>query len=129
MPSIFPEITTGGGVVVRDIAGNPTNPPDVHNAYVPPATFVASCEITALPTTCDARIEAKHINAIVSELLALAECFDANGVWDCTKLNNLCAAFNVWVEANRLWFDQVSIVGAGTQADPLHVVSIDCGSY
>ena len=44
---------------------------------------------TALPANCEARIEPKQINAIVSEMLALAECYDADGPWDCTTINNM----------------------------------------
>lgn len=100
MPGILPELDTAGAVVYRDAAGNPTNPPDMHNAYSPAPAFLSTCELTALPTTCDARIEAQQINAIVSELLAFAECMDPNGPWDCESLKNLCAAFNAWVIAN-----------------------------
>src|SRR6187401_1341865 len=95
MPSIFPE-TSAGGLAIRTGAGAPTNPPDVQNAYVPPAAYVASCTLTALPSNCDARIEPKQVNAIVSELLALSVCWDANGPWDCARLDNLCRAFNTW---------------------------------
>jgi len=98
MPGALPEITTAGAVVYRDSAGNPTSPPEVHNAYSPLPAFKSTCDLTALPSNCDARIEAKQINAIVSELLALAECFNPNGTWDCTKLNNLCTAFTAWVD-------------------------------
>jgi hypothetical protein len=101
MPGILPEITTGGAVVYRDAAGNPLNPPEVHNAYSPTPIFtIAPCDATALPSNCDARIEAKQINAIVSELLALAECFQPNGLWDCNSLQNLCKAFTAWAAWN-----------------------------
>jgi len=100
MPGILPELTTGGAVVYRDAAGNPTNPPEVHNAYPPAPAFLSTCELTALPSNCDARIEAKQINAIVSELLSFAECLDPDGQWDCAKLNNLCTAFAAWAALN-----------------------------
>jgi hypothetical protein len=128
MPGILPE-DVAGGLVIRDAGGVATNPPNVQNAYVPSAAFISTCELTALPTDCTARIEARQINAIVSELIALAECFDANGPWDCNSLTNLCAAFTVWVEEGRIVVDGVSIVGAGTVADPYRVGLIDCGSY
>ncbi|MBO4228386.1 hypothetical protein [Bradyrhizobium neotropicale] len=95
--SIFPDSTTAGGLVVRDEAGNATNPPNVPSAYVPAPAFVSSCLITALPAE---RIEAKQINAIVSELLALAEGFDPDGPWDCNVLTNLRAAFAEWVDVH-----------------------------
>jgi hypothetical protein len=96
MPGILPDIETAGGVVYRDVNGSPTNPPDVNNAYPPAPPFHSTCELTALPSNCDARIEPKQINAIVSELLSLAECWDPFGSWDCDQLRNLCAAFSAW---------------------------------
>jgi hypothetical protein len=96
LPSIFPELTAGG-LVVRDAAGNPTNPPAVERAYVPPAAYAITCLETALPSDCTARIEPRQLNAVVSELVALAECFDPNGPWDCNSLRNLCAAFQAWL--------------------------------
>jgi hypothetical protein len=117
-----------GGIIYRDIAGVALNPPGVQNAYSPPATFVANCGLTALPSDCTARIEAKQINAIVSELISLAECFDPNGVWDCGSFNNLCAAFQQWVISDSE-VDGISIVGTGSPADPFTVGTIDCGSY
>jgi len=129
MPGILPEIDTAGGVVYRDASGNPLLPPEVYNAYSPSAAFLSNCLLTALPENCDGRIEARQINAIVSEMLALAECFDPDGPWDCTKLTNLCTAFNAWVAAHCVYVDNVSIVGAGTQANPYRVNLIDCGTY
>jgi hypothetical protein len=98
MPSIFPDQNTGGGVVYRDAAGNPIDLPHVHNAYSPAPGYIITCPPTALPSDCEARIEPIQINAIVSELLALSECWDANGPWDCTHLNNLCRAFREWAK-------------------------------
>src|SRR6478735_5068776 len=95
MSGIFPE-TVAGGLPIRNPDGSPTNNPDVHNAYVPAPGYVSDCELTALPTDCTARIEARQINAIVSELLSLAECLDADGPWQCYSPNNLCTSFNVW---------------------------------
>ncbi len=174
MASILPDVTTGGAVVIRDATGAPTNPPDVHGAYVPSAAFISTCLLTALPETCEARIEPKQINAIVSELLAFAECLDPNGPWDCNSLTNICNAFTTWAAGalvspihisdtppvgakdNDLWWesdtatlfilyndgdttqwvqvsgaimDNVSIIGAGTIANPHHVGTIDCGSF
>ncbi|MGY3615653.1 hypothetical protein [Bradyrhizobium sp. USDA 10063] len=95
--SIFPDSTTAGGLVIRDEAGQPTNPPNVPSAYVPAPEYVITCPPTALPADCTARLEAKQVNAIVSELLALAEYYDPDGPWDCNSLTNLRAAFAEWV--------------------------------
>jgi hypothetical protein len=97
MPSIFPDVESAGALVVRDAAGVALHPDGVQNAYSPPATYVANCLITGLPSDCEARIEPRQINAIVSELVALAECLDPNGPWDCSSLKNLCAAFEAWL--------------------------------
>ena len=98
---IFPE-DHAAAVVIRDVAGNPTYPPEVEKAYSPSPAFLSTCLMTALPSNCEARIEPRQINAIVSELVAFAECMDPNGPWDCAALNNLCAAFNAWVELNMV---------------------------
>jgi hypothetical protein len=130
---IFPRQDTAGGVPIRsDLDGSPLNPVDVENAYVPAPGFVTTCVMTALPTNCDSRIEPPQINALVSELVALAECFDADGPWDCTKLNNLCTMFTTWVSLNVFpppVMDGVSIVGAGTEADPYRVGLVDGGTF
>lgn len=99
MTGILPLITAGG-VVTRDAAGAATNPPGVQNAYVPGVDFNFTCEPTALPSTCDARIFPSQINAIMSELISLGECFDSDGTWDCASLTNLCSLFNQWVADN-----------------------------
>lgn len=99
--SILPDTTTAGGIVYRDAAGNPLDPPDVFNAYSPAAAFTSSCLLTALPSTCDARIEPKQINAIVSELISFAECMNPDGVWNCDSLKNLCAAFTAFTSVIR----------------------------
>lgn len=98
MTGIFPE-AVAGGLVIRNPDGTPTNPPGVQSAYVPAPGYVSDCDLTALPSDCTARIEAKQINAIVSELLALAECFDPDGPWQCTAPNNLCMSFTTWQAA------------------------------
>src|SRR6188472_3717431 len=98
--SIFPDEASAAGVVYRDAAGSPLNPPDVHNAYPPLPPFLSTCLITALPSNCDARIEPRQINAIVSELLSFAECLDPTGTWNCDSLKNLCAAFTAWAMLN-----------------------------
>jgi len=96
MPSIFPEINAGG-VYIRDADGNPLNPPGVERAYAPPPIYQTTCQLTALPSDCDARIEPRQINAIVSELVALSQCWEPFGTgWDCNVLNNLCNSFQTW---------------------------------
>ncbi|MEY9493761.1 hypothetical protein [Bradyrhizobium elkanii] len=129
---IFPE-SSAGAIALRDLDGNPTNPPNVQNAYPPPAAYVTSCPITALPSDCTARIEARQINNIVSELLAFAECLDPDGPWDCNSLKNLCAAFSTWAAlhggGSAVVVDGISIVGSGTVADPYKVGTVDGGSY
>jgi len=99
--TIFPDTESAGAVEIRDPAGVPIPQPEVNNGYVPPPEYVATCAISALPSNCDARIEPRQINAIVSELVAFAECLDTNGPWDCNSLKNLCSAFTTWVYANR----------------------------
>lgn len=126
---IMPDPVTGGGSVYRDANGNPTFPDNVQNAYSPAPGFLTTCQLTALPADCVGRIEAKQLNAMVSEMIALAECFDANGPWDCNSLTNMCRAFNQWVIDHCIYVDNVSIVGTGTQSSPYRVGLVDCGSY
>ena len=95
--SIFPN-EPAGGLEIRDGAGAPTFPPAVENAYVPDPAFASTCPLTALPSDCTARIEPRQINAMVSEMVALAECWDPDGPWDCASLQNLCAAFRIWAD-------------------------------
>ncbi|MGY2987723.1 hypothetical protein [Bradyrhizobium sp. USDA 4508] len=129
--SIFPNQTTAGGLVIRDDDGNPTNPSNVPSAYVPAPGYVIDCPPTALPADCTARITAEQMNSVVSELIALAECFDPDGPWSCNSLTNLCAAFNVkWATIPPLpIIDGVTIIGAGTAADPWRVGALDAGEY
>lgn len=94
---IFPE-DVAGGLVIRDAAGAPVVQPEVHNAYRPAPSFYSTCLLTALPTNCDARIEARQVNAIVSELVSFAECLNPSGTWNCDSLKNLCASFSAWME-------------------------------
>ena len=99
MPGIFPE-STAGGLVIRDGAGAPTSPPNVINAYPPMPAFLSTCLLTGLPSDCSARVEPQQINAIVSELVAFAECLNPAGTWNCATLKNICAAFASWSAAN-----------------------------
>jgi len=99
--SVFPDIDSAGGVVYRLIDGTCLAPlPDIHNADCPDPAYKSTCDITALPSNCDARIEPRQINAIVSELLNFAACIDPTGTWNCDSLRNLCAAFTNWALLN-----------------------------
>jgi hypothetical protein len=99
--SIFPDSGSAGGIVYRNADGTCLTPlPDIVNVDCPPASYKSTCDITALPSNCDARIEPRQINAIVSELLNFAACIDPNGTWNCDSLRNLCAAFTAWAQIN-----------------------------
>ena len=128
MPGILPEVIAGG-IVYRDATGSALHPPNVVNAYPPVPAFISTCELTALPSDCTARIEPRQINAIVSELLSFAECLDPNGPWSCESLTNLCSAFTVWAAAHVVHADGVSIIGDGSVAAPFTVKLIDCGTW
>ncbi len=95
MPGIFPE-HLAGGLDIRDSAGNALWPSGVERAYAPAPAFVSDCQFTALPSDCTARWEPRQANAIVSELVSLAECWSPGGVWTCSSLHNMCNAFNTW---------------------------------
>jgi len=99
--SIYPDIDSAGGVVYRNADGTCLAPlSGVHNTYCPPVSYKSTCDITALPSNCDARIEPRQINAIVSELLSFAACLDPDGPWDCNSNQNLCAAMTAWALLN-----------------------------
>ena len=99
--SIYPDIDSAGGIVFRNADGTCLLPqPDLHNVDCPPPTYKSTCNITALPANCDARIEPRQINAIVNELLNFAACIDPNGTWNCDSLRNLCSAFTAWANIN-----------------------------
>ena len=95
MSGIFPDAMFGG-VIIRNTIGVGTNPPGVVNAYVPPSTFVSTCQITALPSDCVGRFAPQQMNAIQSELLALAVALNPSGTWNCGSVNNLAAGFAAW---------------------------------
>lgn len=99
--SIFPDIATTGSKVFRHPDGSCLLPlDDIHNTQCPPSSYKSTCDLTALPSTCDARIEPRQVNAIVAELLSLAACMNPVGSWNCDSLNNLCGAFQAWTGAN-----------------------------
>ena len=95
MPGILPDLGSGG-VVVRDGAGAPTSPPGVYNAYIPDPAFTSTQPLTALPENCLAHLAPAQVNAVVSEMLCLAETLDPTGNWDGGALCNLSVAFNNW---------------------------------
>lgn len=120
MTAILPD-AVNGGVIVRDANGAATNPPNVSNAYIPPSAFITTCQLTALPNDCTARITPAQINALVSELLCLAATLSATGVWNCASTCNLSSMFQAWV-ALHMRADGTTIQGAGTQADPYKII-------
>lgn len=120
MPGIFPDLINGG-LVIRDEDGTCTPQLNVENAFCPPATFITSCKITALPSDCTARLSARQLNAIVSEILCLAATLTPEGEWDCEDTCNLSAAFSAWVLANNVT-DGITIGGNGTVSDPFRVI-------
>lgn len=63
----------------------------VEYATKPDAPFSISCDYLAHPSDCSARIMPAQINAMVSELLNLAGCFNPDGSWNCENTDNLCA--------------------------------------
>lgn len=95
MPGIFPELSDNA-VVVRDENGQPVPAVGVSNAYIPVASFVTTCSMTALPDSCYSKISPAQINAIVSELVCLAQAWSSTGEWDCNDLCNLSKSFNLW---------------------------------
>jgi hypothetical protein len=94
---LFPDPASAGGLIYRKQDGTSTPQVGVENAYPPAPAFGATCDFTALPSDCTARVEPRQVNAIVSELLSFAECLNPNGTWDCASLKNLCSAFSAWV--------------------------------
>lgn len=119
MAGILPS-ATNGGVITRDLAGTCTNVGNVTNVYCPPATFVATCDLTALPNDCTARITPAQINALVSELMCLASSLSATGVWSCGSVCNLSNMFQAW-SATHMLADQTTILGDGTPGSPYSV--------
>ena len=125
---VFPN-EIAGGLPIRDQDGAPTNPVAVENAYVPAPEYVSTCDLTALPSDCTARIEPRQINAIVSELLSFAECLDADGPWDCASPTNLCAAFLDWVSKFHpsVFVTPPELTGNGLEATPITFTGITTG--
>lgn len=87
----------------------------VENASKPAAPFSLSCQYTAHPSDCAARILPDQINAFVSEMLNLAGCFNPEGTWNCDATNNLClnwTAYRVEVGPGTLTGDVHEIICA-----------------
>lgn len=87
MSSILP--ASGSGSVL-------STDPNVVNVYIPPESFSISCDYTALPSSCDARILPTQINAIVSEMIALMAYLNPDGSFDCFSVTNLTTSFNFY---------------------------------
>jgi len=87
MPGIIPDALTGG-ISWEDLS--------VEYASRPPEPFNIQCAYLALPTDCSARIMPGQINAMVSEMLNLAGCFNPDGSWDCEATNNLCTNWTAY---------------------------------
>ena len=101
MSSIFPD-SAFGGVVTRNAAGLAVAlPAGAINVRVPPAAFKFTGGLpTAYDLTCTTRWSPPMMNAIVSEMVALAEAMTPTGTWNSSNLNNLAAAFAAWAAAN-----------------------------
>lgn len=97
MAGLFPDLSNGG-IVYRDLSGNPTGAAGLSFAYPPAAQFTATCALTALPNNCSARLTPEQINALVSELVCLGEAFVPDGEWRCAVTCNLSRLFQEWVE-------------------------------
>jgi hypothetical protein len=113
MGSILPG--AGSGFIAWDS-------PDAVNAFEV-STFTIGCDYVVLPQNCDARIFPSQINAIVSEMIALMQCFDPDGTFDCDSVNNLCTTFTVYADdvASTLTNldSRVSVLeGSGVLANP-----------
>lgn len=111
MPSIFPNVAAGGV---------PSTSPSASNSYTFGEDFTSTCNETALPEDCSARILPGQINAIVSELKCFTETLTPEGTWNCGDLCNLGTAFEGWESTHKLP-DNVTIVGTGTLGDGYRV--------
>lgn len=97
MTSIFPN-GEAGGLIIRDPeTGAPVEQPEVYNAEYPVQLNI-NCDLTALPSTCDARVAPEQINAIVSELINFYVAMAPAREWDCSELDNLASAFEEFVQ-------------------------------
>lgn len=124
MAGIIPDSLTGG-ISWTNLS--------VVNASRPADPFQISCEYLALPSDCSARIMPDQINAMVSEMLNLAGCFNPDGTWNCEATNNLCANWTAYrTEAGsgtNLWNDMQAHLCANpevTAANPTGVAFFYC---
>lgn len=88
MPGIIPKASAG--------AINANNS-SVESSATLPETFAMDCMYLGLPSDCSARILPSQINALVSEMLNLAACFDPNGTWACGEVDNMCTAWHKYI--------------------------------
>ena len=123
MTGILPDIGNGA-LAVRSQNGVCLNPANVQSSYCPPPEFTSSQEITALPSDCNARISAAQINALASELLCFMVAINPTGSYNAGSVCNLAEAFVTW-QQNRFVVDGETISGAGTIADPYHIIPIE----
>lgn len=72
------------------------NAPNVEGVTPIPDDFSISCTYRVLPSDCNYRILPEQINALVSEMINLAACFDPEGTWHCGQLDNLCNTFTTF---------------------------------
>ena len=125
MPGVFPEVENGA-VIVRGLDGVCTGTLEAPNAYCPPATFTSTCAITALSEDCVSRIKPSQINALVSEILCLANMLTPEGSWDCASNCNLAAAFEAWqtqfVADFVIPVDDITIEGGTNSLDPIRLI-------
>lgn len=87
----------------------PSTSTRVENAHTPGPNFDVSCDYLALPSDCTARILPSQINAIVSELMSLAECFNPDGTWNCNSQTNMCTNFTTYRTDTTLNLANVSL--------------------
>jgi len=97
MSSIFPDTSAGGLIVIDHDTGMPVAQPDVENSNFA-AGFTASCDVTALPSNCNARVEPAQINAIVAELVNLYYSMAPAREWDCNEQDNIAEAFEQFIQ-------------------------------
>ena len=92
----MPDVLSGG-IVVRNALGVATNPVNVPNAYVPSAAFTSSAPLAAWTNDCTAKFDPAQLNAIVSELIALAEALNPTGAWTNSAVNNVATKLTAWL--------------------------------
>ena len=119
MTGILPN-GSNGALVYQTQAGVCVPPPNVTNTYCVPNGFTLGCDLTALPNDCTAVIHPSQINAIVSELIALAAAVNPTGVWNCGSNGNLAANISAVLENSGV-ANGIEIKGTGTIGDPYYI--------